>query len=142
MNKRQKKKLYKKLHGHNPPKRKPKEARLEESKQEMPGQETKEPEGLMNAVDYACQTVVKVIGTACHTISKFFGQLSASFGTASAGMEEIAKSYYNANKLIEQPDPASMATITAKALTAQRAAGKRKKRFAITTGRKRINGRN
>ena len=96
----------------------------------------------MNAVGYACQTVVKVIGTACHAISKFFGQLSVSFGAAGAGMEEIAKSYYNVNELIEQPDPASMAVTTAKALTAQRAAGKRKKRIAITTGRKRRNGRN
>jgi len=142
MNKRQKKKLYKKLHGHNPPKRQPKEARPKELKQEMPGQETKETEGLMKAVDYMCQTATKAIGTAFHAISKFFGQLGASFCVASTGMEEIAKSYYNANELIEQPDPASMAVTTAKALTAQRAAGKRKKRITTTTGRKRRNGRN
>ncbi len=142
MNKRQKKKLYKKLHGHNPPKRQQKEARLEQSKQEIPGEETQKPEDLMDAVDYMCQTIAEVIGTAFHGISNFFRQLGASFGAASVGMEEIAKSYYNANKLIEQPDPASMAVATAKALTAQRAAGKRKKRITTTTGRKRRNGRN
>lgn len=63
-----------------------------------------------------------------HNFKVLWNQLSASFGIGKRwNGRGSQKATTTANKLIEQPDPASMATITAKALTAQRAAEKERR---------------
>lgn len=120
MNKRQKKKLYKKLHGHNPPKvlEKPKPAQLVK-----PEPKPLELSGLKTAAEQFRQGF--------NGMAEGIRQMAQSIASAfSMFLEMVDNERTLTQELYEKVfvEEIPSCVTTAKILTAQRAAGKRRKR--------------
>lgn len=120
MNKRQKKKLYKKLHGHNPPK----VLKVQEPAQPVkPGPKPLELSGLKTAAEQFRQGF--------NGIAEGIRQMAQSIANAfSMFLEMVDNERTLTQELYEKVfvEETLSCVTTAKILTAQRAAGKRRKR--------------
>ena len=117
MNKRQKKKLYKKLHGHNPPKI------LEVQKPVQPEPQPLELSGLKTAAEQFRQGfngIAEGIRQMAQSIASAFSMFLEMVDNERALTQELYE------KVFVEEIPSCVTT--AKILTAQRAAGKRRKR--------------
>lgn len=96
MNKRQKKKLYKKLHGHNPPK---------EPKKQLPEPQLKQAKDTVKTIAELCSSIMEKMSKAAEKRKR---------------LQIIQQKYFE----LEAKEPPCI--VVAEALTRQRAAGKRK----------------
>lgn len=142
MNKRQKKKLYKKLHGHNPPKE-PKKQQPQRTEAQQTKDVAKTIAELSNLItERMCKAAeeIKEIG---RLISKSFIEcltlpcIQSVIKTAEEyEKQQAAQEIYITVEFVKEPP----CVVTAKVLTRQRAAGKRKKYHTRT--RRNSHGRN
>ena len=124
MNKRQKKKLYKKLHGHNPPKI----VNVQEKVQSQQKLEWKSPYGyaqenedLATRFKDALQRATITIGESLTACAKRVADAVKTFGIAQRKYDGPQELVFN----FVFPDPEPPVVKTAKILTAQRLTGKR-----------------
>lgn len=120
MNKRQKKKLYKKLHGHNPPK----VLKVQETAQPVkPGPKPLELSGLKTAAEQLRQGfsgIAEGIRQMAQSVASAFSMFLEMVGNERVFTQELYV------EVFAEETPSCVTT--AEILTAQRAAGKRRKR--------------
>lgn len=127
MNKRQKKKLYKKLHGHNPPK---------EPKRQLPEPQPKQTKDTVKTITELCSSITEKMSKAAEEL-KEMGRLVGKLFTEcltfpwlqsiikAAEEHERQQALQQKYFKLEAKEPPCI--VVAEALTRQRAAGKRKK---------------
>lgn len=136
MNKRQKKKLYKKLHGHNPPK---------EPKRQLPEPQPQHTKDTVKTITELSRSITEKMTKAAEEIkemARLIAKLFAEcltfqwFRSMIKAAEEHERQQVIQQKYFELEAKEPPCIVVAEALTRQRAAGKRKK-YYTRNGRKR-----
>lgn len=126
MNKRQKKKLYKKLHGHNPPK---------EPKKQLPEPQLKQAKDTVKTIAELCSSITEKMSKAAEELKemgRLVGKLFTEcltfpwFQSIIKAAEEHERQQVIQQKYFELEAKEPPCIVVAEALTRQRAAGKRK----------------